>query len=85
MEVKYYWATFEDGTKACVEATTKKRAEKRAAKHLPVESVKRLTYPAEPRLNILRGQEDICPSMCIRPNECAGNGCINPNNRSCSS
>ncbi len=70
-----WWLTFSGHPPGCVEAPTEAEAGAVAAPatgHRPV-SVRRLPYPAYPRINM---HEDpatgVCPSFCRQPEECAG-------------
>jgi len=76
--VTAYWATFTDASPVCVEAASEAVARVYAEKRGTVAEIKRLPYPASPRI----GDMTQCPSFCYTPNTCAGRGSC-PKDRAC--
>ena len=68
-----FWATFEDGSAACVEGETQELAiaSGEAAKGKKVAKIDQLPYPATPRIS---AEKSDCPSFCYTPRTCAGRG-----------
>jgi hypothetical protein len=75
-----YWVRFENGQEMCVEGPDEAAVRVRAetfADPVRVQSVKRLPYPARPRLEPFeswewQGRNVVTPEFCHSPRRCAG-------------
>jgi hypothetical protein len=65
-----YWVTFSGSVKAgCIEAFSEAAAKEQADKLGTVATLKRIPYPANPRLS--ESHSD-CPPFCHSPRQCQG-------------
>jgi hypothetical protein len=79
-----YWLTFKSHPSACVEGRDEAHAKALGAELTgsDVSSIKRIPYPATPRLTKrIQPHGGMVPSFCFRPDECKGTSC--PQNYSC--